>query len=901
VNVGEVLLHVLIVLVAAKVAAEAAERLNVPAVVGEILAGVLIGPSVLGWIGPDDVLRVLGQLGVILLLFEVGLEMDLAELMAVGRASVLVASTGVVVPMVLGFALMVAFGHDANSALFVGAALTATSVGITARVFGDLKALASPEARTVLGAAVADDVMGLVILTVVVRIVSSGTVSVSTVVGIVLVALAFLVVGGLVGLRLAPPLFGLVDRFSRASGTLVALALAFTLVFSKLAQGAKLAPIVGAFVAGLALSGSAQSERIRRELTPVGHLFIPVFFLQIGIDARLSEFARPSVLALAGALLVAAVVGKLVSPLGAIGSPGDKLLIGIGMIPRGEVGLIFATLGLQNRILGQNLYASILLVVLVTTLVTPPLLRWRLLRMTRRPPAARPVLAPPPGGWFEIRDGTFDLAGDPPNHLVLHLALQAALLAAERRPGPRVLDWLASVPSGPLPWDRAATGELFALLRGGSVRTWRFLEATGVLERALPELAEAARARRDDAFELDPTHPWRWQLVDRLRELPTRDEVAANELAELVHPQWLLLAALVLETAGDSPAPVVSARRLVGRLDLGAAAEEEIALLVGGSGLLRAAIRRWTATEHIVLQIAAHLDRPERARALYLLTLAQDDFDRPERARLDELYRLIQAALARPELTGLEARNLLQRRRAEAIRFADVAPDSSVAERIEQAPRAFVLAQSPAELAGAVLLVDPLPPRRDPRVVVTPLPATDHWRVGVVARDRPGLLAVVAAVLAQIGVNVTRAVVASWPDGATLVSVDGAGPEPRGEAVVHQLRTAAGDLASPRPIVDAWVEVDDDASPWYSICTVGAGDRLGLLAAIAAALVADGAEVHTARVETVDGSAVDTFELTDRYGHKLTADAASHLRTVLTTGTDGKPSRRWARAKLIWN
>ncbi|HSS10408.1 MAG TPA: cation:proton antiporter [Acidimicrobiales bacterium] len=898
-NVGEVLVHILIVLLAAKLAAEAAERLNVPAVVGEILAGVLIGPSALGLVGQDDVLRVLGQLGVILLLLQVGLEMDLTELVAVGRASVLVASTGVVVPLVLGFGIAEAFGHDANTALFVGAALTATSVGITARVFGDLKALASPEARIVLGAAVADDVMGLVILTVVVRIVSAGTVSVATVTWIVLVALAFLVVGGLAGVRLAPPLFGLVDRFSRASGTLVALALAFTLGFAKVAQGAKLAPIVGAFVAGLALGRSAQSERIRRELTPVGHLFIPVFFLQIGIDARLSEFARPAVLGLAGALLAAAVVGKLVSPLGAIGSPGDKTLIGIGMIPRGEVGLIFATLGLQNKILGQNLYASILLVVLVTTLVTPPLLRWRLLRIKRQPTVARPVVPTPPQGWFDIRDGIFDLAGDPPTHLALHLALQAALLAADRRPGPRLLDWLASVPPGPLPWDPGATEEFFAVLRGGSVRSWRFLEATGVLDRAVPELAEAAKSRRDDPFELDPTHPLRWQLVDRIRELPGRDQVAAGEFPELAHPEWLLLAALVLETAGGDAAPVASARRLVQRLDLGAAAEEEIALLVGGSGLLRAAIRRWDVSEQAVLQIAAHLDRPERARALYLLTLAQDEFDRLERARLDELYRLVQETLARPELTGLEARNLLQRRRAEAIRLANATPDSQPGKRIEQAPRTFALGETPAQLASAVVLVDPLPPLGHPRVEVTPLPSEDRWRVAVVARDRPGLLAAVAAVLAQIGQSVTRAVAATWPDGGTLVSLEGGGPEPRAEQVLGRLR--AGSPPPPTPIIDARLEVDNDASPWYSLCTVRAGDRPGLLAAIAAALFAGGAEVHTARVETVADEAIDTFELTDRYGQKLTTEGVDQLRSTLVAGSNGKSSRRWARTKLIWN
>jgi Kef-type K+ transport system membrane component KefB len=162
-DIASVLTDILVVLVAAKVAAEVAERLGVPAVVGEIVAGILVGPSVLGLVsGGDEVVRTLGEIGVILLLLEVGMEMDLAELGRVGRASLLVAGVGVVVPMVLGIGAMHLVGAGGDTALFVGAALTATSVGITARVFGDLRALASVEARTVLGAAVADDVMGLV-------------------------------------------------------------------------------------------------------------------------------------------------------------------------------------------------------------------------------------------------------------------------------------------------------------------------------------------------------------------------------------------------------------------------------------------------------------------------------------------------------------------------------------------------------------------------------------------------------------------------------------------------------------------------------------------------------------------------------------------------------------------
>jgi Kef-type K+ transport system membrane component KefB len=511
VNVDNVLVDILVVLIAAKVAAEVAERVRVPAVVGEILAGLAIGPSALGLVGGDDVLRVLGELGVILLLLEVGLQMDLAELGAVGRASMLVATIGVAMPFALGFAVASGFGHTGDTAIFVGAALTATSVGITARVFGDLRALTSAEARTVLGAAVADDVMGLVILTVVVRVVTEGSVSIGTVLAVVGVAISFLVAGGALGVRLTPHLFQLVHRVSRSAGTMVALALAFALAFAELATIAKLAPVVGAFVAGLSLARSAHAERIRRELTPVGHLFVPVFFLQIGIDADVGAFIRPNVLGLAAALFAVASVGKLVASFGAMGSPGDRMLIGLGMLPRGEVGLIFAAIGLREGIVGNTLYTALLLVVLATTLVTPPLLRWRLQHTRRARRAAASVSTrPPPGGWLQVDDDIVVLEGEPPAHLALHIALQAALLTADARPGPQLLDWLSAHAEEPLRWDKVATRELFEVLRRGDVRSWRFLEAAGLLERALPELADALRRRRADAFELDPTRALRW-------------------------------------------------------------------------------------------------------------------------------------------------------------------------------------------------------------------------------------------------------------------------------------------------------------------------------------------------------------------------------------------------------
>ena len=346
-GVTAVLFDILIVLVAAKVAAEVAERIGVPAVAAEIVAGILIGPSVLHLVEGNEVLAVLGEIGVILLLLEVGMEMDLRELRAVGRASTSVAVVGVAGPMALGYAAMVALGESSNTALFLGAALAATSVGVTARVFSDLRALGTVEARTVLGAAVVDDVLGLVILTVVVRLVGGGSVSVLSVAGIVAVAVGFLVLTTALGSRYAPALFRGVNRYARSPGTLVALALSFTLLFAEFANAAKLAPIVGAFVAGLALSRSDQRERIQRDLAPVGHLFIPVFFLGIGIEVNVASFAKAHVLEIAAILLVVAIIGKLVSAVGAAGARGDKWLMGFGMIPRGEVGLIFATIGLS--------------------------------------------------------------------------------------------------------------------------------------------------------------------------------------------------------------------------------------------------------------------------------------------------------------------------------------------------------------------------------------------------------------------------------------------------------------------------------------------------------------------------------------------------------------------------
>ena len=376
--------NLLIIIIVARLAAELAERIKIPAVLGEIIAGIIIGPSALGLIDPiknldvANMVLLLGEIGVILLLFQVGLEMDLGEMAKVGKPALLVALIGVLVPFAAGFGVASAFGESGEISLFIGAALTATSVGITARVLGDLRALALRESRIVLGAAVADDVLGLIILTVVVKVVTEGSISASVVFETIGLALGFLVITGLLAIYVIPKAFTRIDRVAKSSTTIVAVSFALMLAFSLLANQAKLAFIIGAFMAGLAVGRSQQHERIAEGLNPLGHIFIPVFFASIGINADLDAMFQPSVLALATVLTVVAIFGKLIAGFGIGRSPGDKLLIGIGMTPRGEVGLIFASIGLSKGILDDELYGALLLMVLVTTLITPPLLRLKL-------------------------------------------------------------------------------------------------------------------------------------------------------------------------------------------------------------------------------------------------------------------------------------------------------------------------------------------------------------------------------------------------------------------------------------------------------------------------------------------------------------------------------------------
>jgi Kef-type K+ transport system membrane component KefB len=404
--VAPVVLALAIILAAAKLAGHVAVRLGQPAVLGELLAGVALGSldlAGIGWfhgIERDASIDILARLGVVILLFEVGLESTVRDMLKVGLPSLLVALLGVVAPFALGWAVGAVLLPDRSVYVhvFLGATLTATSVGITARVLRDLNRSQSPEARIILGAAVIDDVLGLIILAAVAAIIATadagGALSFGAVGVIVAKAVAFLAGALVVGLLLSPHLFRVASRLS-GHGLLLSTALVFCFALAYLASVTGLAPIVGAYAAGLILEDvhfkdfARRGERGLEELVqPISTLLVPVFFVIMGMRVELAAFSRFDVLGLAAALTVAAIIGKQLCALGAAGRPVNRLAVGIGMIPRGEVGLIFANIGLGLTIAGERIvddatFSAVVIMVIVTTMATPPALKWSLERTPR--------------------------------------------------------------------------------------------------------------------------------------------------------------------------------------------------------------------------------------------------------------------------------------------------------------------------------------------------------------------------------------------------------------------------------------------------------------------------------------------------------------------------------------
>jgi len=412
------LLILIAILMAGKLGGELAERIAQPAVLGELIAGVIVGGSVLGIVptGTGDPMaesvHLLAEIGVVVLLFEVGLETDVKEMFRVGPAASMVALVGVAAPFLVGAGYWLLVNPSlgahppgvslAKIAVFVGATLTATSVGITARVLTDLDQMHSREARTIIGAAVIDDVLGLVMLALVVGLAAGTSVTIGAVAWTLTKAVGFLVVAVVIGNFVGPHLFDFVDRL-RVRGILLVSAFCFALLLAALADLSDSAMIIGSFAAGIILSSTNQFDLVEERIEPVADIFTPIFFVSVGaaVDVRLilpwtHEF-NTGVLVIGGVLTLIAILGKIVSGWAVPWVKLNRLAVGVGMIPRGEVGLIFADIGRRGGLLSDAVFSAILIMVMVSTFITPPLLKLIFQRAGQSEPTPDAIVASPGG------------------------------------------------------------------------------------------------------------------------------------------------------------------------------------------------------------------------------------------------------------------------------------------------------------------------------------------------------------------------------------------------------------------------------------------------------------------------------------------------------------------------
>jgi len=389
-EVSEFFLKLFLILVTAKIMGETFAHLRLPAVIGEVFAGVLLGQSVLGIIDPDASFMLLSKIGMLLLLFEVGVDTDVGKLLSVGGQSVLVALTGVVLPFGMGYAAGMYFGMSDAGAMFVGGTLVATSIGITLRVLKDLGRQHTHAAQVVLGAAVLDDVIGVVLLAVVFDYTLEGSIDVASSLKVLGFIAAFLVMAPVLS-RVLVLFMAKVSDLAKTPGMLSTILVSLILVLSVMAHDIGAPEIVGAFAAGLALTRKSvfsiggHAEHIRSEIitraeekmTPIGELFIPIFFVMVGvsIDFSVIDYQSGAFWVFAGSVTVLAFLTKLASGVWVRGPVANKLSVGVAMTPRGEVGLVFAETGLRNGIFDETSYASMVFVVALTTLFAPMMLR----------------------------------------------------------------------------------------------------------------------------------------------------------------------------------------------------------------------------------------------------------------------------------------------------------------------------------------------------------------------------------------------------------------------------------------------------------------------------------------------------------------------------------------------
>ena len=381
----QLLLVIAAVLITTRGLAVLAVKLGQPAILGELVGGVLLGASVLGILDPNELaIKTLAELGLLILLFEIGLETDLRAITRVGGIAAIIAVVGVAFSFVIGYATLKAMGVNSLAAVVCGAALTATSIGVSTRVLADLGFLQTEEGRIVLGAAVLDDIIGLVLLSVIASFVSGVAISAGGVVRTSVIAFGFVAVAIAVGNFVVPPLFRALHRL-RSPNTIAVMGLSFAFLLAALAGMLGSAIIVGGFVAGVLLNRIDQREEVKRSAAAMGTLLTPIFFASVGASVNLRALTTPRAVLITVLLLVAGAVGKILAAYVPWWFKGNKALIGVAILPRGEVELIVAQTGLAIGALDASLFGAITLMVLLTTLISPPLIQ----AVVRRDPRFR--------------------------------------------------------------------------------------------------------------------------------------------------------------------------------------------------------------------------------------------------------------------------------------------------------------------------------------------------------------------------------------------------------------------------------------------------------------------------------------------------------------------------------
>jgi Kef-type K+ transport system membrane component KefB len=384
----ELLLVLAAVLLTTRSLSALAERLGQPAILGELVGGILLGASALGILHPNDIaIHTLAQLGLLILLFEIGLATDLRALTKVGGTATVIAVVGVILPFAIGFAALSAMGVGRLAAIVCAAALTATSIGISTRVLAELGFLHTVEGRVVLGAAVLDDIIGLVILSVIATFAAGAAITTTGVLRTTAIAFGFVVITLMVGGYVVPPLFRAAKQL-RSPTTIAVLGMVFAFALAALAGLLGSAVIVGAFVAGVLLNGLQQRNEILEFAAPIGTLLTPIFFASVGASVNLRSLVEPRTLLITVVLLAAGVVGKMIAAYVPVWFKGNKALIGTAMLPRGEVELIVAQTGLAIGALDASLFGAITIMVVLTTLLSPPLIK----AVARRDDRARELM-----------------------------------------------------------------------------------------------------------------------------------------------------------------------------------------------------------------------------------------------------------------------------------------------------------------------------------------------------------------------------------------------------------------------------------------------------------------------------------------------------------------------------